>query len=185
MKYIRYQEIDKRKWDEMVHKSTNPKIYMLSWYQDISCQNWDAVIWGDYQAGIPLFVKSFFFVKYVPPALLVQQTGIIFPIGFDYITALKQFFNSSFYNHCFRFGLSFHSEVDLLSTGVPEKYLVKKRNLFLRLQSSYDDIVKGYNENRKRILRRRQKQHGCVSLLTVLILQLKCIKKIRLLNRKI
>ena len=113
MKYIHNKEIDRDKWDDLVANSSEPRIYMLSWYLDITCPNWKAIVWKDYKIVLPLFVRSFYFLPYVPPPLLSQQTGIIFYSGVSYQRELNEFFKSIILKLFVRFSISFHSGVNI------------------------------------------------------------------------
>ncbi len=155
MKFFHHEDIDKAKWDLLVHESTNPRIYMLSWYLDIASPGWKAVIWDHYQAGLPLYVKKFYLLNYVPVPLLSQQTGIIFKPGFIYQTAIKEFFKSGTFKTFFRFTVSFHSGIDLQEINLPKSSSFNPRkNYNLNLNSSYEDLFRNFNDNRKRNLKK-------------------------------
>ena len=50
--------IDHSRWDRCIDRSLNGNIYGLSWYLDITCPDWEALIEGDYKAVMPLPVTS-------------------------------------------------------------------------------------------------------------------------------
>ncbi|MBC7388851.1 MAG: hypothetical protein H7329_06560 [Opitutaceae bacterium] len=158
MKYSHHKDIDRSKWDLLVQESTNPQIYMLSWYLDITSPGWKAVIWPNYEAGFPLFVKKLFLFRYVPVALLSQQTGIIFNKGFNYQQALNQFFKSNFFKFFIRFTVNFHSGIVLSGLELQGSASFKlKKNYVLNLNSSEEELNRNFNENRKRNLKKAHK----------------------------
>ena len=46
LKFIENINLNREKWDRCVERSINKKIYVLSWYLDIVCDNWDALIFN-------------------------------------------------------------------------------------------------------------------------------------------
>jgi len=80
LKYIPHNEIDKMKWDACIKSSFNGLIWGFSWYLDIACSNWDAIIEGDYQKVMPLpFINKYNQLHVVVPPF-VKQLGV-FSIG--------------------------------------------------------------------------------------------------------
>jgi len=158
MKYLHNKELNRPKWDLLVKESTHPRIYMLSWYLDITSPGWKAVIWPNYVAGLPLFVKKFLFLEYVPVALLSQQTGIVFTQGFNYQNAINDFFNSLFFKFFLRFTVNFHSGILFSAQDLPKSSTVKlRKNFVLDLNLSEELLNRNFNENRKRNLKKANK----------------------------
>ena len=52
--YIQHKDIDFEKWDACVANSFNRLIYGFSWYLDVVCDDWDALVLNDYEAVFPL-----------------------------------------------------------------------------------------------------------------------------------
>jgi len=74
--YIQHKDIDKGKWDQCVKNSFNGMIFSFSWYLDIVCESWDAIVEGDYQRVMPLpYVKKMNQLHIVIPPF-VKQLGI-------------------------------------------------------------------------------------------------------------
>jgi hypothetical protein len=64
------------KWDACIKSSFNGLIWGFSWYLDIVCPNWDAIIEGDYQKVMPLpFVTKYNQTKIIVPPF-VKQLGV-------------------------------------------------------------------------------------------------------------
>jgi len=76
IKYFRNQEIDRRKWDECIQNSFNGIIYAYSWYLDIVCKQWDALIEDDYQRVFPLTLNKKFQISYLYQPFFTQQLGL-------------------------------------------------------------------------------------------------------------
>lgn len=54
IQYLSHNEIDKQKWDQVIRSSFNGHLCAYSWYLDIVCEQWDALVEGDYQRVMPL-----------------------------------------------------------------------------------------------------------------------------------
>jgi hypothetical protein len=52
------KNIDKNKWDLLVNVHHENSVYALSNYLDALSNDWYGIIWGDYEAVYPLFVKK-------------------------------------------------------------------------------------------------------------------------------
>ena len=57
--FVSHNQIDKSKWDYCMDKSINRSVYGISWYLDIVSENWDALIYGDYELIIPVPSKKY------------------------------------------------------------------------------------------------------------------------------
>jgi len=76
LRYIPHNEIDKMKWDACIKGSFNGLIWGFSWYLDIVCSNWDAMVEGDYQRVMPLpFITKYNQLQIVVPPY-VKQLGV-------------------------------------------------------------------------------------------------------------
>lgn len=70
-------EIDSQKWDEAVADSLSGKIYQLSFYLDLVSDNWEALIYGDYEIVIPVAFKKYPGVKFSYQPFFCRQFGFI------------------------------------------------------------------------------------------------------------
>ena len=76
LRYIPHNEIDKMKWDACIKASFNGLIWGFSWYLDIVCSNWDAIVDGDYQKVMPLpYITKYKQLHVVVPPY-VKQLGV-------------------------------------------------------------------------------------------------------------
>ncbi len=76
IKFIVNKEIDKNKWDECIAESSPSLPYAFSWYLDIVCPGWDALIEGDYHAVMPLPNKKKWMITYIYRPYYAQQLGL-------------------------------------------------------------------------------------------------------------
>ncbi|MGL5891317.1 MAG: GNAT family N-acetyltransferase [Bacteroidia bacterium] len=76
IKHLRHHEIDRDRWDACIRQSFNGIIYAYSWYLDIVCQPWEALVEGDYESVMPLSAGRKAGISYLYPPFFVQQLGV-------------------------------------------------------------------------------------------------------------
>ena len=76
LELVRNHEINLIKWDNCINNAHNGSIYGFSWYLDIVCDDWHAIIQRDYEAVMPLLVKRRAGIAYVPPSPFASQLGV-------------------------------------------------------------------------------------------------------------
>ena len=149
IQYLQHHEIDKQRWDLCISQSLNSMLYGYSWYLDIVCPGWCAMVVGDYEAVFPLPVKKKIY-HYVFQPFFTQQLGL-------------------FYKH-----LPLAERLDEVLAAIPAKYryidvqlnealvqqniskgkIIKRKNFVLPLNKTYDKLVKKYSEHTRRNLKK-------------------------------
>ncbi len=76
IRYLKRQEIDPAKWDACIDKAPNGLVYAYSFYLDNMARQWDALVWNDYEAVMPLTWNKNWGIKYLYQPPLTQQLGI-------------------------------------------------------------------------------------------------------------
>ena len=79
IKYLTYEEIDKKKWDACIQASFNGLIYAYSWYLDIMAPGWEALIDDDYDSVFPLPGFTRYGIRYIATPIFLQQLGAFSP----------------------------------------------------------------------------------------------------------
>jgi hypothetical protein len=74
--FVKNHEINLVKWDNCINNAHNGSIYAFSWYLDIICEDWTAIIQHDYEGVMPLLHKKKAGLSYVYPSLLANQLGV-------------------------------------------------------------------------------------------------------------
>lgn len=151
IRYLAHQEIDKNKWDRCIAKSFNGIVYAYSWYLDIVCEDWDALVDGDYLRVFPLPYKSRYGIRFIYQPFFTQQLGVISQniltpeVVENFLEAIPANFRYVEIN------LNTYNKVD------SSKYEVKQQlNHELDLINSYENIHKKYSENLKRNLKKTE-----------------------------
>lgn len=149
IRHLKHTEIDKGKWDETIHASTNGFIYALSWYLDAVSPGWEALVKGDYAEVMPLTQKQKFFLNYLLPPYSTQQLGVFS------ISKTEAFDVSDFINAIPKK----YKWIDIRLNFLNQLRDYKKEcslfvNYELGLGGNYESIASGYSENTKRNLKR-------------------------------
>ncbi len=76
LRHLKNHEINFIKWDNCINNAHNGIIYAFSWYLDILCDDWEAIIQDDYQAVMPLLIKKKSGIKHVYNTILANQLGV-------------------------------------------------------------------------------------------------------------
>lgn len=148
IRYLTHDNIDKKRWDECIDDSANHLIYGYSWYLDMVCENWDALVTDDYSAVFPLPYKKKFGVQYIYPPIFTQQLGMFYKKSCRF--SIDDFLNNI--PSKFRF-----IEIYLSSANLPKNSEVKSRNnYFIYLGNQYSDIRNNYSTRLKRNLKKAE-----------------------------
>ena len=147
--YLRHIQIDKNRWDECISASINRKVYAFSWYLDLVCPGWDAMIEDDYVSVFPLTHHHKWAISYLFQPYFTQQLGIFSPdvlpesLVSEYIRAIP----------CrFRF-----VEIQLNSTNRfagGEGKTAMRVNHELDLVPAYEKLAGKYSQNTRRNLQK-------------------------------
>lgn len=152
IRYETHQNIDKTKWDECISNSYNGIIYAYSWYLDLVCPEWDALIEGDYQKIFPLTWRKKSGIFYLYQPCFTQQLGVFSP---EFLTSKD---TESFLKSIPAKFL--YAEINLnifnKTESLPFRFTPHKTHL-LDLIESYDTIAANYSTNLKRNIKTAQK----------------------------
>ena len=151
IKYTTYKNIDKAKWDNCILNATNHLIYAEAWYLDIVCpENWNALILNDYEAVMPLPLKSKMGLTYVQQPIWTQQLGVFSTLKVT--EQLTKTFLQAIPKKMVMVSLNLN-EINLVSNIE----LVSKTNLILDLNNSYETLKSNFSSNTKRNINKANK----------------------------
>ncbi len=150
IRYIKHHEIDKKQWDHCIAMALNRAADCLSWYLDITCPNWDALILDDYNAVMPLPVRRKFGISYIYKPLFIQQLGLF---GNNVSTELLHSFLERI-----PAGIKL-ADIVLNESNEPpagDYRMVENNNHKLELKQSYEKIEQHYHRNCRRNIKKAQ-----------------------------
>lgn len=58
IRFLKNSEINFIRWDNCINNATNGNVFAFSWYLNIICDDWHALISGDYEYVMPLLIKT-------------------------------------------------------------------------------------------------------------------------------
>jgi len=146
IKFIKRSNLDVNAWDRCIQSAAKPLVYASHWYLDALCdKNWGTLVYGNYEAVMPLPVKQKWGIPIIYQPFFCQQLGLFAPEGFSvgYAAFLK-----AIPRKFLKVGLHLNPAFLL-----PE--ITKQRcNLLLNLNRPYDQIAAGYNADARKNLRK-------------------------------
>ncbi|MFN3556782.1 MAG: hypothetical protein ACK4VN_12540 [Bacteroidales bacterium] len=153
IRYLTHNEIDKEKWDAAIDQALNGIIYPYSFYLDQVAPRWEALVYNDYEAVMPLPHRTKWGVRYVFQPFFIQQLGVFSskPMGAD---TVERFIDAIPIH--FRFcQLNFNTYNTI--GGGRNRSVRKRRNFELDLIAPYEQLYANYAENTRRNLKKAQK----------------------------
>jgi len=76
IKHLKYEHIDKERWDDCIDQSFNGVIYAYSWFLDVVCEEWEALVVGDYERVFPLNFRKKSGISIIFQPFFTQQLGL-------------------------------------------------------------------------------------------------------------
>jgi hypothetical protein len=157
------KEIEAHSWDSFVAHSRQSVIYGFSWYLDIVCEDWNALVWpsaSDFRIVMPLPFKNKFGFPILYQPHFCQYLGIFS------CEEISEEDTSAFLSACsahfsYISSYSFHPDNynvihTALSSSAAWEYEIHK-TVWLSLNISYNDISKNYSKDRQKNLRKSNK----------------------------
>ena len=158
IKYLKHKEIDKKKWDNCIKCSVNGIIYAYSWYLDVVCPDWEALVEGDYERMFPLTWRRKHKICYLFQPVFSQQLGV-FSRSFLSDKIVDEFLKAIPSKFKFiEINLNTHNK-----TNNTEFKCFQKVTYELDLIDSYENIFKKYSTNTKRNIKKALKSKITIS----------------------
>lgn len=149
--HLKHNEIDLCKWDNVAQKQFVP--YACSWFLNCVSPNWEALIFNDYKAIMPLTSKKKWGIPYLAQPFFTQQSGI---------------FGSNVNEHLIH---DFLSQIDkkyrYIDINLNEcnffentngRIFIPQKNILLNLNKPFETLYKNFSDNTKRMIKKAEKQ---------------------------
>ena len=150
--FLKHNRIDYQKWDNCIKRAPNGNLYSNSWYLNIACPGWNALVTENYDTVMPLPVRKKLSFSYVFQPFFVQQLGVfsVKPVTEEiligFIKAIPKSISYVDYNLNFK------------NNELPDCFtFVKNTTYHLRLNADYKEIAHNYAENTRRNIRKAEK----------------------------
>lgn len=132
-------------YDQIIASAANSRIYALSWYLDHVVDQWDVLIYGDYEYVMPIPWKSKWGIRYAIQPPFTQQLGI-FPAP---PAEVMEHFLQAVWAHFRLARLQLNSDNTAYLEG-----LAPRQNLLLNLHFPYEGLYAEYSRHTCRHLKR-------------------------------
>lgn len=152
IRFTEHTAIDKKKWDDCIHASSNGTVFVSSFYLDAVCENWSALILDDYEAVFPLAGASKYRISYLYQPFFTRYFGLYSKKKTSQ-KLLDDFLSAIPYNYKYM-------EFCLQEEQIPgkEEFVTTERNYqLLPLNASYEVLQKNYSDNAKRSIKKALK----------------------------
>ena len=144
LKHLKREDIDVKKWDDIIKNAVQSRIYAFSWYLDAMTDGkWSALVIDDYVSVFPILVKNIFFIPYITHPFLCQQLGLFskhHAIFEEHSKIISKYLTTRFLK----------TDTTINSTYVSGKNGSCRSNHILHLDLKYAEIYKKYNRNTRR-----------------------------------
>lgn len=149
LQFIKHTGINKLLWNNCISKSANGLIYATAEYLDALSPNWDGLVFGNYEAVMPLTWRKKLGIFYLCQPAFAQQLGVFFSSEISPIPI--QNFLEQLPTH--------YSLVEIFLNHQNSNPLnaTQHINYILPLNSNYSDIAKNYKSDLIKNLNRTKK----------------------------
>ncbi|MBU3928245.1 MAG: hypothetical protein KKB74_10605 [Bacteroidetes bacterium] len=152
IRYLKNEEINKKKWDACITHAFNGNTYAYSWYLDIIHPNWSALVEEEYVRVMPLPVKQKYGVTYCYQPYFAQQLGVFS------VSVLTPDIVTGFISKIPDFIKVIDMNLNSFSNPDSKKYTVDlSNNYMLDLIQEYPRLSAKYRSNTKRNLKTAEK----------------------------
>lgn len=153
IKYLKYEHIDKKKWDDCINKSFNGAIYGYSWFLDVVCEEWEALVEGDYERVFPINFRRKAGINIIYQPFFTQQLGVFSrtELSPEIINQFLRAIPSAY--KVIDLNLNIHNKPDL-----PGFEYHPQINHELDLIGDYEELRKGYSSNTRRNLAKAENE---------------------------
>jgi hypothetical protein len=149
IRFLKNDQIDSEKWNECITESSNGNIYGYTWYLDVVCPDWCALVEEDYSFVMPLPSWKKMGINYLAQPLFTQQLGIY---ATDSISSrdVKEFLYKI--PARFKYGdFNLNSYNRIETSGFNYKYNI---NYELELGLPFEQLENSFSENLRRNIRK-------------------------------
>lgn len=147
IKYIKHNDINFSKWDNVILSSATPFVFAQSFYLNATCPTWDALVIGEYESVFPLTHKTKFGFKYLPQPPFTSQLGVFGKVDIE----IEKMFFDYIYEHYNLIDLELNT-----SNKLSSQFISPKNTYVLNYHSGYS-----FNQNTKRNINKAI-EHGFI-----------------------
>ena len=147
IRFLSRRDIENDKWNECIKSSHSSQIFGCSFYLDICCPDWSALVLNDYEAVFPIIIKNKYLINHITQPYFVRHFGVYTTNAspdlkpwIQQLTKLASYFNFNVFNSSDDFSNEFESKEKIYQS--------------LNLDYSYETIKKKYSESHLRKIKK-------------------------------
>lgn len=152
-RFLTQSQIDKAKWDQCVESAWNENPMGYSWFLDVMCPNWHGLVFGDYEAVMPIELEKKAWVIKSSHSAYVQFQGV-YTNNCELKISLHDIIQLALRRRWYRFVFC---ETPGFS-AIVSPTSIERTSYVLKLDDPYHIIEKNYDAGHRKNLRRAQKQ---------------------------
>ena len=149
IQYLEHKKINKKKWDECISNAGNSSVFVYSWYLDVVCEDWSALVLNDYEAVFPIASKSKYKINYVYQPFFTRYFGVFSKqkisakLISEFVEAIPEKFK--YMEFCLQEGQTVSSKAFEFN---------EKKYQLLDLNVKHEILFKEYSDNAKRNIKK-------------------------------
>ncbi len=152
IRFLKRNEIDIERWDKCIGAANNGQIFAYSFYLDVCCKNWGALIKGDYETVFPLAWDYKFGICYLYQPHYTRHFGLYGNTIND--KEVEDFINQT-PNQFIYIDYSIIQKKTPSIAGISTE---EKSHQQLSLDLTYEEIRKKYSDNLKRNMKKAEEE---------------------------
>lgn len=150
IQYLQHNQLDITKWNQCIDEAPNGLVYGYSFYLDQMARHWDALVWRDYEAVMPLTWNKKYGVYYLYQPAFTASLGVFGRIVTE--DMVKDFVDAI--PNRFRLIEISLNEGNIVSPSFGNAVL--RSNYVLDLRKDYNTLFDNYRENIRRNIKKCQ-----------------------------
>lgn len=151
LRYVQHKQVNYTKWNACIHHAVNSRVYAYTWYLDSMVEQWDALVYNNYEAVMPLVRRRKWGVHYLYQPMFTQQLGIFskYSISQSLVRTFLQAIPSKFWYLDMQL-----NEGNFFALQQINVQPIQRFNYMLSLEKKYEQLQKAYSQNTKRNLKK-------------------------------
>lgn len=162
--------IDDQRWNELIGQSQQQIIYGYSWYLDIVCEDWNALVWpstDNFQIVMPLPIRKKWNFSVIQQPLFCQFLGIFSQneLTVQQVTDFLTAFSSNFsYVSTYSFNPQNYPLIQTVISQFAQLKFTENHTFWLSLNNSFETIHSKYSKSRRLNLAKARKHDWILKL---------------------
>lgn len=151
IKRVKRKDLDIEKYSNALDSAINYRVYAEHWYLDVlTDEKWECLVYGDYEAIMPIPLQYKLGVKFVLQPIYCQQLGVFY--SKEISKELFKAFEKTLHQYRVR---AYHFNEENTESFQPEGE--KRINYILKLDKSYEEIFANYSKGRRKDVRKAKR----------------------------